>query len=133
MGLILPYMAFALYFVLQLPEHAQPTWFPYVVLCYLVGSTFLFSFLRKRVLANAPPVTIEEQTVQSLSGARAARRMGYIWFLGPFLYLVSGGPSREPLWITLFGLSWAGFLSWVSFRIAKNTETKARQNTIPSS
>jgi hypothetical protein len=37
------------------------------------------------------------------------------------------------LWITLFGLSWVGFLSWVSFRIAKNIETKARQNTIPSS
>ena len=133
MGLILPYMVFALYFVLQLPEHPLPRWFPYVALSYLVGSAFLFSFLRKRVLVNAPPLSANEQRVQSLSAVRAARRMGYIWLFGPFLYLVSGEPSREPWWVTLFGLSWAGFLSWVSFRIAKNIETKARQNTIPSS
>lgn len=133
MGLILPYMVFALYFVLQLPEHPLPRWFPYVAFSYLLGSAFLFSFLRKRVLANAPPLSADDQRVQGLSAVRAARRMGYIWLFGPFLYLVSGELSREPWWLTLLGLSWVGFLSLASFRIAKTIEMKHRQNTIPSS
>jgi hypothetical protein len=129
-GLILPYMVFVLYFALQLPQHPLPKWFPYVAACYFFGFIFFFPFLRKKVVANAPPVSAEEQKAQSVSAARAGRMLGYIWLVGPVLYCLSGGPLREPWWVTFFGFAWAGFLSWTSFRIAKKAEMKARQNPI---
>lgn len=128
-GLILPYMVFALYFALRLPQHPLPKWFPYVAASYFFGSIILFPFLRKRVLVGAPSPSAEEGKVQSVSAARAARRMGYIWWVGPVFYLLSGGLFQEPWWATVLGFSWVGFLSWASFRVAKNIETKARQDT----
>jgi hypothetical protein len=129
-GLILPYMVFVLYFASRLPQQPLPEWFPYVAACYFFGSIFLFPFLRKRVLAGVPPPNAVDQKVQSVSAARAARRMGYIWWIGPVFYLLSGGPFQEPWWVTVLGLSWAGFLSWASFRVAKNIEAKAHQDTV---
>jgi hypothetical protein len=128
-GLILPYTVFVLYFALRLPQ-PLPRWFPYVAACYFFGSIFLFPFLRKRVLAGAPPLSAEEQKFQNVSAARAARRMGYIWLIGPVYSLLSGGPFQEPLWVTVLGSSWVGFLSWASFRVAKKIETKARQEAV---
>jgi hypothetical protein len=129
-GLILPYMVFVLYFALRLPQQPLPKWFPYVAACYFFGSIFLFPFLRKRVLAGAPPPSAEEQKVQNVSAARAARRMGYIWWIGPVFFLFSGGPFQQPWWVTVLGFSWVGFLSWASFRVAKKIEAKARQDTV---
>jgi RsiW-degrading membrane proteinase PrsW (M82 family) len=77
-GLILPYMVFVLYFASRSPLEPLPKWFPYVAACYFLGSIFLFPFLRKRVLAGSAPQSAEERKVQSISAARAARRMGYI-------------------------------------------------------
>jgi hypothetical protein len=127
-GLILPYMVFVLYFALRLPQQPLPEWFPYVAACYFIGFIFVFPFLRKKVLAGAPPLSAEEQKVQNVSAARAMRRMGYVWWVGPVFYLLSGGPFQEP-WLTVLGFSWVGFLSWASFRVAKNIEAKARQDT----
>jgi hypothetical protein len=129
-GLFLPYMFFMLYFALRLPQQRLPNWFPYVAACYFFGSIFVFPFLRKKVLAGAPSPTAEEQNVQNASAARAARRMGYIWWVGPVFYLLSGGPFQEPWWVTALGFSWIGFLSWASFRVAQKIETKARQDAV---
>lgn len=129
-GLILPYMVFVLYFALRLPQQPLPEWFPYVAACYFFGFIFVFPFLRKRVLTGAPAPSVEEQKAQNVSAARAARRMGYIWWVGPMFYLLSGGPFQEPWWVTVLGFSWVGFLSWSSFRLAKKIETKARQDTV---
>lgn len=128
MALILPYMAFVLYFALQLPQHPLPKWFPYVAACYFFGSILSFPFLRKRVLANAPPVSVDVQKVQNVKAARAARRMGYLWLIGSVFYVLSGQVLREPWWVSIVGLSWVGFLSWASFRIAKNIEMKAHHD-----
>jgi hypothetical protein len=129
-GLMLPYMVFVLYFVLRLSHHPLPEWFPCVAAFYFFGFIFLFRLLRKRVVAGAPPPSAEEQKVQNVSAARALRRLAYIWIIGPVFYFFSEGPSQEPWWVTALGLSWAGFLSWASFRAAKKIEIKARQSTV---
>jgi hypothetical protein len=129
-SLILPYVVFVFYFVIRLPQRALPAWFPYVAICYFAGSVFLFPFLRRKVLAGAPPLSPEEQSVQSVSAARAARRLGYIWLIGPIFYLFSGEAFNQPWWASLVGVSWGGFLSWASFYVARKIERKARQNTV---
>ena len=129
-GLILPYVVFALYFALRLSQHPLPKWFPYVAVCYFVGCIFLFPILKRKVLVGAPTPSAQEQKTHAVSAARALRRLGYIWLLGPIFYLVSGGPSEEPWWVTALGLGWAGFLSWVTFREAKKFELRARQNPV---
>jgi hypothetical protein len=129
-GMILPYMVFVMYFVSRLPQEPLPKWLPYVAACYFFGSILSFPFLRKRVLSGSPPPNAVEQKVQSVSAARAARRMGYIWWIGPAFYLLSGGPFQEPRWVSVLGLSWVGFLSWASFRVAKKIERKACQSIV---
>jgi hypothetical protein len=124
-ALLFPYMAFVLYRALQFPEHPFPGSLLYVAFFYLVGSGVLFFFLRKKILAKAPVPSIEEQKSRDVSAARALRRLGYIWLIGPFYYTLPGGPLRNPLWITLLGFLWVGFLIWASFHMAKRIEAKA--------
>jgi hypothetical protein len=127
-SLILPYMAFAMYLALTLRGNTLPLWFPYAALCYLVVAASVFIVGRKRIVASTPPPGVAEQTKQNLSGARALRRLGYIWLIGPLFYLLDGGPRVNPAWVTILGFSWVGFLSWFSFRQANKMELKARQN-----
>ena len=127
-GLLFPYMVFELYFAVRLPKHPLPVWFPYVAAPYFFGSILLFPFLKTLVLRGAAPQAPEEQRVQRVSAARAARMLGYIWLIGPVYYILSGGLSQEPWSVTLFGFSWVGFLSWASFRSARTIEKKSRQN-----
>lgn len=128
--LMLPYMGFVMYRVFTHPQFLFPTWFLYVGPCYFIGSIVLAVVLRKRMLAGTQPLPADEQKTQSVLASRAARRLGYIWLIGPVFYVLNGGPLREPWWVTALGLSWVGFLVWASFRVARNIELKARQNTL---
>jgi hypothetical protein len=129
-SLMLPYMGFVMYRALTHPQHPFPSWFLYIGPCYFIGSIVLVTVLRKRIIAGAQPLRAEVQRVQTVSAARAARRLGYIWLVGPVFYILNGGLSREPVWITVLGLSWVGFLSWASFRVARNIDLKTRQNPV---
>ena len=128
-SLILPYMAFAMYLALTVHGSRFPIWFPYVALCYLAVAAAVFVIGRKRIIAGTPPPEPAEQARQKLSGAKAVRRLGYIWLIGPLVYVLQGGPKVNPPWVTILGFSWAGFLSWASFHQAKKMEFKARQNS----
>ena len=129
-SLMLPYMGFVMYRALTHPQHPFPSWFLYIGPCYFIGSIILVTVLRKRIIAGVQPLRAEEQKAQTVSAARAARMLGYIWLAGPVFYLLNGGPFREPVWLTVLVLSWVGFLSWASFRVARNIELKARQNPV---
>jgi hypothetical protein len=128
LSLMLPYMGFVLYRAFTHPLQPFPSWFLYVAPCYFFGAIILAVILRKRMMASALPQDLAEQNTERLSAVRAARRMGYIWLIGPVFYLLSGQLSKEPAWITVLGFSWVGFLSWASFRTAKKIEMKARRN-----
>lgn len=128
--LLLPYMGFVMYRAFTHPHQLFPTWFLYVGPCYFIGSIILATVLRKKIMAGAQTLRPEEQKTQNIAAARAARRLGYIWLIGPVYYLLNGGLFREPWWFTVLGLSWVGFLVWASFRVARNIELKARQNTL---
>ena len=56
-GLVLPYMALAMYFVLrgQGRPHEQPlpAWFPYFAMAYLSGTTLLISVMGRRIARTA--------------------------------------------------------------------------------
>jgi hypothetical protein len=127
-SLILPYVALAAYMGFTLRGNVVPMWFPYTALCYLVAAASVFIFGRKRILASSPAPDMAEQKKQNISGAKAVRRLGYIWLIGPLLYSLEGGLKANPAWVTLLGFSWAGFLSWASFYQAKKMELKARQD-----
>ena len=128
-GLILPYMVFVLSFALRLPAQPLPKWFPYVAGCYFISTIFSFPFLKKRVLARGPAPGPNERRIHYVSAGRAARRMGYIWWVGVLFYVLSGGLTHEAWWGSVLGFSWVGFLSWASFRAANALEAKARQRT----
>ena len=56
-GLVLPYMALVLYFVLRNQGHPQeqllPTWFPYFGMAYLLGTILLVSAVSRRIARSA--------------------------------------------------------------------------------
>ncbi len=126
-SLIIPYVAFAGYLGFTLGGNQFPLWFPYAALGYLAIAFAIFYFGRKKILAGAQILSAEQQAKQNLAGARSMRLMGYLWLLGPAVSLLSGGVRANPVWITVGGFAWAGFLSWASFRQAKKLESKARQ------
>jgi hypothetical protein len=128
LSLILPYMGLVMYRVFAHPEHPFPRWFLYAAPCYFLVTVTLFAVLRKRILLAAPPIGLAEQNTQRLSAARAVRRVGYIWLLGPVFVFISGGFKDEPFWAVALDLSWVGFLSWATFRDARKLELRARQN-----
>jgi hypothetical protein len=128
-SLILPYAALAAYMALTLRGNTVPMWFPYTALCYLGVAVSLFIFGKKRIVASSPAPDIAEQKKQNISGAKAVRRLGYIWLIGPAFYVLDGGLKTNPIWATALGFSWAGLLSWASFRQAKKMELKARQDS----
>jgi Ca2+/Na+ antiporter len=128
-SLILPYVALAAYMGFTLRGNTVPMWFLYAALCYLVAAVFVFIIGRKRIIASSPAPDMAEQKKQNISGAKAVRRLGYIWLIGPLFYLLDGGLKANPAWVTFLGFSWAGFLSWASFHQAKKMELKARQDS----
>ena len=128
-SLILPYMALAVYMALTLRGNIVPLWFRYVAPCYLIVAVSVFIVGRKKILASSPAPSLAEQNKRNLSGAKAVRRLGYIWLIGPLFYLLDGGLKTNPVWVTVLGFSWAGFLSWASFHQAKKMELKARQDS----
>jgi hypothetical protein len=58
--------------------------------------------------------------------AGTMRKMGYFWVFGLFMFFLVGGPAMEPWWATPLGLSWSGFLIWITFREAKKFEARDR-------
>lgn len=56
-GLVLPYIALAMYFVLRNQGHPQeqllPTWFPYFGMAYLLGTILLVSAIGRRIARSA--------------------------------------------------------------------------------
>ena len=128
-SLILPYVALAAYMGLTLRGNTVPMWFPYAALCYFVVAVYVFIFAKKRIVASSPALDIAEQKKQNISGAKAVRRLGYIWLIGPLFYSLDGGLKANPAWVTCLGFAWAGFLSWASFHQAKKMELKARQDS----
>jgi hypothetical protein len=128
-SLIVPYVAFSAYLGFTLHRDRFPPWFPYAALCYLAVAASIFIVGRKRIVSSAPTPSAVEQTKQNVSGAKAVRRLGYIWLIGPVFYVLQGGLTANPVWVTVLGFSWVGFLSWASFHQAKKMEMKARQNS----
>jgi hypothetical protein len=128
-SLILPYVALAAYMGFTLRGNTVPMWFLHAALCYLVVAISVFIFGRKRILASSPAPDMAEQKNQNVSGAKAVRRLGYIWLIGPLIYMLDGGLKTNPAWMTFLGFSWAGFLSWASFHQAKKMELKAHQDS----
>jgi hypothetical protein len=129
-GLILPYMIFVLVFALRLPQNPLPKWILYVAGCYFFGSIFLFPFLRRKVLAGAPPLSVDEKKAQNRTAVRSLRRLGYIFLLGPVFYFLDGGLSHNAWWVNVLSLSWSGFLIRLCFYQAKKIEIKVRQSGI---
>ena len=128
-GLTFPYAGFVMYRALTHPGDPFPKWFLYAAPVYFLAAMVAFVLLWKKILASAPPLGLPEQNAQRLAAARAARRLGYIWWIGPILYFLNGG-LRQPVWTTVLGLSWVGFLSWTCFRSAKKLEAKVLQNVV---
>lgn len=101
------------------------------VYCALLSGRFRLPvrYWKERILASSPAPDMAEQKKQNISGAKAVRRLGYIWLIRPLFYVLDSGLKTNPIWVTALGFSWAGFLSWASFHEAKKMELKARQDS----
>jgi hypothetical protein len=79
LGLMLPYMGFALYRAFTYPQHPFPSWFLYVAPCYFFGSIALLVVVRKKIVGETPPQGLDKQTrsVASIEGDR--RRLKLLW------------------------------------------------------
>jgi hypothetical protein len=85
-GLILPYMAVAMYFALRIQEHPLPTWFPYFGLSYILGTIILVTVFSRRFNRSTQPLFSENPRPSLRLMARAwAGYLILIWS-GGFLW-----------------------------------------------
>jgi hypothetical protein len=124
LAFMLPYMALVMYLASHLHQNRFPTWFLYFAPSYFFGSILVLAILGKRIQRNTPPQDMQKN---KLSGARAARLLGYIFLISPASYVLSGQILRRPAWASVLVLSWACLLSWGSFYIAKKNEMESDQ------
>jgi len=92
-GLVLPYFALVMYFVLRMQGRPQeqplPTWFPYFGMAYLLGTILVVTVISRRIARGAKPEPAQN-VVKSRPAVRIALRAwaGYliaVW-CGLFLY-----------------------------------------------
>jgi hypothetical protein len=86
-GLMLPYIGFAVYLSWTHPQnpHPFPNWFLYVAPCYFFGSIALLVALRKRIVGNIPPQDVEKQARSAADIESDRRRLKMLW-MGVGLY-----------------------------------------------
>jgi hypothetical protein len=82
-GLVLPYFALAMYFVLRIQDHPLPAWFPYFGLTYLLGSIILVTVVSRKNRQG------EQPKVQSRPALRLVLRAwaGYLIAVWSGLFL----------------------------------------------
>ena len=56
-GLVLPYFAVVMYFVLRIQDDPLPTWFPYFGMTYLLGTIILVTVASRRIVRGTQPQT----------------------------------------------------------------------------
>jgi uncharacterized integral membrane protein len=78
-GLMLPYMGFALYRAFTHPQHPFPNWFLYVAPCYFFGSIALLVVLRKKSAGNTPQQDLEKQRYSAAGIEVDRRRLKWLW------------------------------------------------------
>ncbi len=67
--------------------------------------------------------------MKNRSTARPLYALGCVWIFGLLLFLLSGGPKVEPIYVTVLCLAWSAFLIWVTFRAATKSERNARSTS----
>lgn len=70
-GLVLPYFALVMYFILRIQEHPIPTWFAYFGLTYLLGSIMLVTLVSRRIARGSRPQAAVQSRPMVRMGARA--------------------------------------------------------------
>jgi hypothetical protein len=60
-GLVLPYFALVMYFVLRIQDHPLPTWFPYFGLTYLLGSIILVTVVSRKNRQGEQPKVVQSR------------------------------------------------------------------------
>ena len=66
-GLVLPYFAVVMYFILRLQDHPLPTWFPYFGMAYLLGGGIVVAVVSRRIARGAQPQPVTQTRPKSLS------------------------------------------------------------------
>jgi hypothetical protein len=79
-GLVLPYFAIVMYFVLRMQEQPLPTWFPYFGLSYLLATMILVTAFSRKVARNAQPQSVQRsQPVRRLMLRAWAGYLVAVW------------------------------------------------------
>jgi hypothetical protein len=121
-ALIVPYMAFVMYFALRSSQPGQilPTWFPYFGLSYILGSMVLVMVASRRIFRNVPQ--------EASPKAQSALRWGRAWAMylvaiwsGFFIYgayrtLKGDFPMERAIPAGAFLLAFIGLFSWSLYR-----------------
>src|SRR5690349_2423880 len=85
LGFALPYVVFAAYFGLQLPNRPLPAWFPYFGAAYLFGTILVVAVAAPRLSRGTTPVQQNINQAPSQNAAQGAVVLVLFW-CGLFIY-----------------------------------------------
>jgi hypothetical protein len=96
------------------------------MLIYLVCAIALFIYLRRKILAPAPPSPPAQEKAQLLKGARSLKFLGWILLLNDIYQTTSLDYSRESVGSTIAIFSWGFFLIFCCFWYARKISLQAQ-------
>jgi hypothetical protein len=120
-GLILPYVAFAIYFALRVEEHPLPTWFPYFGLSYILATMLVVMLYSRRIHRGAKPETAQRpKSVWLWLGRAWTAYLVAVWsvlFLwGAYLTLTGGLKWQRSVPAGAFLLAFIVLFSWALYK-----------------
>lgn len=136
-GLILPYIAIAMYFALRVQEHPLPTWFPYFGLSYILATILVVMLYSRRIHRDAQPGTGQKpKSAWRWLGRAWMAYLVAVWsvlFLwGAYLTFTGGLEWRRSVPAGAFLLAFIVLFSWALYKDfkaqGKSTTTANRKN-----
>jgi hypothetical protein len=137
-GLILPYVAFAMYFALRVQGHPLPTWFPYFGLSYILATMLVVMLYSRRIHRSAKSETAQRpKSVWRWLGRAwmaylvAAWSVLFLW--GAYLTLTGGLEWQSSVPAGAFLLAFIVLFSWALYKDfkaqGKSATTATKKNT----
>ncbi len=137
-GLVLPYIALAMYFALRIQEHPLPTWFPYFGLSYILATMIVVMVFSRKVNRGTRPEREEKpKSVWRWLGRAwmaylvAVWSGGFLW--GAYLTFKGSLEWQRSVPAGAFLLAFIALFSWALYkdfkRLGKPTRSAGEKTT----
>jgi hypothetical protein len=135
-GLVLPYFALVMNFIIRDPQNPFPTWFPYSGASYMLGTILLVTFASRKISRAAPQPDSTKSQAAPWWARAGAMYLVTVWS-GGFLWGAYKTFKGDLLWeravpAGAFLLAFISLFSWLLYADSKQRSSDPASNSLHS-